>query len=534
MKDTLAIYIRIKNGEQAEEMTRQQKLITDYIQLQPDLYMLSSKLYLDNEMNFSQSNSQALQTMLQDAENQKFSCVIMSDFSRLSASPVEQEQILSFLIDHFQIRVISIKCHFDSILEDVSLKNSSYKMACLAQKWNDIMRNPPPQNPIVEQLWNHPLLREQAGEHGKNTAFSPYGYEYDPDSCCMMKVNPETAPVVQEIFKLYLSGFETNRIARILTQKNIPPPGKYRIRMGYSYQRLPANDYWSSISVRKILQNPVYIGDHIYRIPKMPKDLKKQAMAETTISSGSVIQNHHVPLISKDSFETAGILLRCQEQLFHEKRKKANTQNKKLPNALFRNNIFCSVCKRAMIHVCRNHDSPNASSAYVCCSTPKKLPNACPRILHPTEDIALEVRIAILKEQATAKAAALQTVDGIHSAAYLAANKKIADQLTVLLDQVIDSKSAGNNSEQNMALLQEEFATLKKQKDQLIAEFTKPNKWIEQFGSLQDDFILDKDLVRQLVKRIDVSPEHKYSITLMYQEEKEKLIRFITPYAELT
>lgn len=350
----------------------------------------------------------------------------------------------------------------------------------------------------------------------------------------MMKVNPETAPVVQEIFKLYLSGFETNRIARILTQKNIPPPGKYRIRMGYSYQRLPANDYWSSISVRKILQNPVYIGDHIYRIPKMPKDLKKQAMAETPISSGSVIQNHHVPLISKDSFETAGILLRCQEQLFHEKRKKANTQNKKLPTALFRNNIFCSVCKRAMIHVCRNHGSPNASSAYVCCSTPKKLPNACPRILHPTEDIALEVRNAILKEQATAKAAALQTVDGIHSAAYLAANKKIADQLTVLLDQVIDSKSAGNNSEQNMALLQEEFAILKKQKDQLIAEFTKPNKWIEQFGSLPDDFILDKDLVRHLVKRIDVSPEHKYSITLMYQEEKEKRIRFITPYAELT
>ena len=77
MKDTLAIYIRIKNGEQAEEMTRQQKLITDYIQLQPDLYMLSSKLYLDNEMNFSQSNSHILQTMLKDAENQKFSCVIM-------------------------------------------------------------------------------------------------------------------------------------------------------------------------------------------------------------------------------------------------------------------------------------------------------------------------------------------------------------------------------------------------------------------------------------------------------------------------
>lgn len=105
MKDTVAIYIRIKNGEQAEEMTRQRKLITDYIQLQADLYMLSSKLYLDNEMNFSQSNSQALQTMLQDAENQKFSCVIMSDFSRLSASPVEQEQILSFLIDRCQIRV---------------------------------------------------------------------------------------------------------------------------------------------------------------------------------------------------------------------------------------------------------------------------------------------------------------------------------------------------------------------------------------------------------------------------------------------
>ncbi|MGN8963138.1 recombinase family protein [Bariatricus sp. HCP28S3_D3] len=531
MNQNIAIYIRTGNNE-PEELSCSQQLIIDYIQEHSDFRSFPTKIYRDNETPDEHVNRLSFQKMLQDAENQELSCIIITDFSHLAISSVEQELLLSSLIDGCHTRVIAIKNHYDSSLENAALKKPCYKMAFLKQTWNEITCNPPPQNPIIQQLWNHPLLQEQAGEHGKNTAFSPYGYLYDPDSPCMMKIDSETAPVVQEIFGLYLSGFEVNHIARILTKKKIPTPGKRRIQMGYSYKRLPANDYWSSVSIRKILQNPVYIGDHIYRIPKMPKDLKKQAMTETPIPSGSVIHDHHPPLISKDDFEAADILLRCQEQLFRESRKQTETQKRKHPISLFRNNIFCAVCKRNMIHVCRNHDSPNASSAYVCCSTPKKLPNACSRILHPTEDIALEVKKAILEERAAAKAAALQTANGTHSPAYLAADKQISSQIAILLDQVMDSKSAGNDSEQNMALLRTEFSILRKQKDQLISEFTEPNKWLTRFGSLPEDFVLDRELVKHLVKRIEISPDHKCFITLMYQEEKENLLRFIIPYEE--
>ena len=96
----------------------------------------------------------------------------------------------------------------------------------------------------------------------------------------------------------------------------------------------------------------------------------------------------------------------------------------------------------------------------------------------------------------------------------------------------MDSKSAGDDSEQNMESLRTDFSILRKQKDQLISEFTEPNKWLTRFGSLPEDFVLDRELVKQFVKRIEISPDHKYSVTLMYQEEKENLLRFITPYEE--
>ena len=94
----------------------------------------------------------------------------------------------------------------------------------------------------------HPsLLREDTGENANNSAFSAYGYLFDPDIPCMMKPDPETASVVQKIFQMHLSGILTNQIATYLTKEGIPSPITRRKQMGTTFHY--GSSHWSFLCI---------------------------------------------------------------------------------------------------------------------------------------------------------------------------------------------------------------------------------------------------------------------------------------------
>ena len=75
----------------------------------------------------------------------------------------------------------------------------------------------------------------------------PYGFDYHKDGS--WEINREKALVVNRIFDEYLLGKSMLRIAKDLTQDEIPSPKN--------------NNAWGQTTVRKILNNPAYIGDVI-------------------------------------------------------------------------------------------------------------------------------------------------------------------------------------------------------------------------------------------------------------------------------
>ena len=106
---------------------------------------------------------------------------------------------------------------------------------------------------IMAIIAANPLFREDAGPNGKKSVYSTYGYIYDPDSICLMKVDKKSAPTIRYIFHQFTSGIELNQISTTLTKNGIPSPSKRRSQMGYSYNKCHVAEYWDTISLHKIL-----------------------------------------------------------------------------------------------------------------------------------------------------------------------------------------------------------------------------------------------------------------------------------------
>lgn len=501
-----------------ETATIQYTAVCSYIRRRTDLFSLSDQdcldeipLYIDfisGEQSSAPSCIPNLDTLIQEHASNEYDCVVLFGLSTLPSS-WQGEWILSLLIDYHHFRVLSALEGYDSSKE----KKPVFAFPSHA------MLEPPadyPLNPVVEQVYHNSLLREDTGENANNSAFSAYGYLFDPDIPCMMKPDPATAPVVQKIFQMHLSGILTNQIATYLTKEGIPSPITRRKQMGTTFHY--GSSHWSYVSILKILQNRTYIGEHIYRLPKLPKHIRKQALQETPFPSGTVISHHHPALISEGDFEAAQILLKCRPK------REVKTSSKKYFSTPFTNAVFCGICGRPMMH---RHK--HSRSAYICSSTAKHLPDACPYIQYSTDDLVSAAYHAISEERKCAASIKGTINQGTQSEAYLKAAEDIQKGIIEILDQARHLKSLSEDvSSAAFASepLRDTLSSLVDKKEQLINTFSKENKWLKDFD-ISDNFELDRSTAKRLIQRIDVFPEKKIMITLRDQEEKKQLLQYL-------
>lgn len=105
----------------------------------------------------------------------------------------------------------------------------------------------------------------------------PYGYRRGERAgeAQPLEIDPETAPVVKEIFALYLRGDGTRRIAEELTRRRIPPPS----RKDLARSRHPK--VWRSKHVRQILLNRAYTGALLFKEEVLCPDAHEALIAAT-------------------------------------------------------------------------------------------------------------------------------------------------------------------------------------------------------------------------------------------------------------
>lgn len=187
------------------------------------------KIYTDSGYSGSNMDRPGLQDMIRDVESGKLDMVLVYKLDRLSRS---QKETLFLIEDVFQKNHVA----FTSITEnfDTSTPFGMAMMGILAV-FAQLERSK-----ITERTMNGKDSRAREGKwHGGK--WVPIGYDYKDD---MLEVNEYEALQITEVADLFLKGTPVRTIERIMAEK------------GYKHK----HGEWNTKTIRRVLQNPVYIG----------------------------------------------------------------------------------------------------------------------------------------------------------------------------------------------------------------------------------------------------------------------------------
>ena len=168
---------------------------------------------------------------------------------------------------------------------------------------------------------------------GKPITSKPvYGYLMDEDENFI--IDEEAAPVVKQIYNFCLAGNGPTKIARMLTEQQIPTPGTLEYRRTGSTRRYhPGYECkWATNTVVHILENREYTGCLVnFKTEKLSYKVKHSV--ENPEEKQAIFENHHEPIIDTQTWE------RVQE--LRKQRKRPNRYDEV---GLFSGILFCADC----------------------------------------------------------------------------------------------------------------------------------------------------------------------------------------------
>ena len=116
--------------------------------------------------------------------------------------------------------------------------------------------------------------------------FSCVSYGYTRNADGEMIIEPQEAKIVKRIFKMFVSGLGSHRIAKKLNADGIIP-------------RKGAN--WTSTSILNIIGNEKYMSDALFQKAFTTDNFKRKKNHGEMESF--LIHDHHEPIISRELFD---------------------------------------------------------------------------------------------------------------------------------------------------------------------------------------------------------------------------------------
>lgn len=94
-----------------------------------------------------------------------------------------------------------------------------------------------------------------------NMSHAPYGYVFGNDGKRTFIIDEEVSGNVERIFEMRAKGISSAQIAEQFNAEKILTPHDYLVKQTGKYLSAKSNHLWTQLCVRKILQNPAYIGN---------------------------------------------------------------------------------------------------------------------------------------------------------------------------------------------------------------------------------------------------------------------------------
>lgn len=532
-----AAYIRLSIEDSgkpgSDTIEGQRNLILAYIEGQADLRLV--EVYCDNGHTGTNFNRPAFERMMEDVRRGKINCIVVKDLSRFGRSYRETSNYLLRIFPFLGVRFVAVNDNFDT---ETAVETEYGLVMPLKNIINDTYSRD-----ISRKISSAIEIKERRGEF--IGVYAPYGYRKSDDDRHKLASNPETAPIIQEIFALRLQGLGYTGIARLLNGRGVPSPGAYLYQCGLSKQEKYRDAIWSAWNIKEILQDEVYLG-HLVQ-GKRTNVAYKQARKERNapVDEWRVFRNAHEPLIAEETFAAAQRITAEHRRVYEESLGKAD--NLKTPS-LFRGLVFCGDCGKALVrrHVYnRRQDGRIYYYNYLCATSVKKA-NACtPKNLkesklaevvettircHLDAVAKLEQRSLRVWDEKTVAQRSLLEQQMAEEERRLSRNMTLLEGLYAqLVDGVIERDEYLSMKEH----YQSEYLKAKERHDALNGEAQDlrrcgpANPMFEACRPFYQAKTLTEDMIQNLVARITVYDGSRLDIHLVYQDEFLKVATFL-------
>ncbi|EEG88639.1 recombinase [Coprococcus comes ATCC 27758] len=198
------------------------------------------------------------------------------------------------------------------------------------------------------------------------TPFVAFGYRKTKTDKHKLEIDPSAGSVVQDIFKMKLRGMSQDAIANRLNELGILSPFEYKISSGSHYKtgfRQKEQALWSSVTVRRILENEVYIGNLVQGKRTTPNHKVKQTYVKPE-DDWIRIEKNHEPLVSDRDFEIVQRLLGMDTRTSPDQKQVSKTsfiskrslqvnrsvRKKTMRSLAYEQKMMVRIGKRTLIH----------------------------------------------------------------------------------------------------------------------------------------------------------------------------------------
>ena len=335
-----ALYPRLSHEDELQgesnSISNQKRILESYAKQNG---FTNLQWYTDDGYSGANFQRPGFQAMLADIEAGKVGTVIVKDMSRLGRNYLQVGMYTDMIFPQRGVRFIAINDGVDSAQGDNDF-------APLRNIFNEWM--------VRDTSKKIKAVFRSKGMSGKPITSQPvYGYLKGEDGRFI--VDEEAAPVVKQIFSLCLAGNGPTKIARILTEQQIPTPStlEYR-RTGSTRRYYPDYPYkWATNTIVHILERKEYLG-HTVNFKTEKVSYKVKSSVENPEEKQVIFENTHEPIIDLATWE------RVQE--LRKQRKRPNRYDEV---GLFSGLLFCADCG-SVLYQQRYENKTRKQDCYIC------------------------------------------------------------------------------------------------------------------------------------------------------------------------
>jgi len=524
-----AIYVRLSvmdsGKKDGESIINQRDMLERYIVEHPEL--VPSGVFVDNGETGVDFLRPAWNDLMRECRAGKINCIMIKDLSRLGRNYIETGEYLDKIFPLLGIRLIAVNDGYDGL----NLTNGERLVSNLKNLVNDIYAKDISRKSSA-------ALRIKQKQGAFIGTYASYGYLKDPTNKNKIIVDPETAPVVRQIFAWKADGVGSAHICRKLGEAGIPAPNKYRFQKGIVKDKRYARSEWAPPVLRQIIKNQVYLG-HMVQGRKRGALYEGGGHAMISEADWTVVENTHEPIISKDLYNRANTII-SNRTAEYKKKQGVNTRIQ-APEMLLKGLLFCADCGRPLFrnkkvkgkrvywtYQCRSHNTlMTCPYKYIHEEDLYNAVYAAIRIeIQKSADVGLVIdklnkesghKTRLSKYDAEIEEAEreLRRLTSLRQAVY--------DDYAAKILTVSEYQYASEKYNIDFQKQKERLDRAKQEKQDYTRNSTPENKWLSAFGRFMNNKELTVEMAQTLISRIEVSNRDRVSVTFNFRDELEAI-----------